>query len=310
MDENRNYSSDYEDDDDQRPTPDLEKSLRGYRIVIIILAVILTALSILYFSIHHQQQQDYEMLVVDRDSIQNNLSTLMDDFDDLKTNNDSISTSLGIERMKADSLMQRLQKERSWSYKKVKEYEHQVNLLKTVMKGYLRQIDSLNNLNKKLITENVSFRKEISTVKMRAEVAEEKAEELNNKVRQGSMLKARSISIVPLNSRSKGVSRVKTAARLRIDFTLAANNLTTPGNKNVYVRVTSPDGYVLSTEAIPTFDYEGDRLTYTASREVDYQNEDLAVGVYYNGSGFTAGKYTIQIYAEGYLIGSAEQVIK
>ena len=40
------------------------------------------------------------------------------------------------------------------------------------MKGYIRQIDSLNTLNKRLISESVGYRKEISSAKLRAEMAD------------------------------------------------------------------------------------------------------------------------------------------
>ena len=305
MEENtQGYDPRYDEGDGNRP--DARKSIRGYRIVIIILAVILAAISVLYLNIHRQQQQDYELLVIDRDSIQNNLSDLMTEFDGLQIANDSISANLDAERLRADSLMQRLKKERSWNLSKIKQYEKEVGTLRSIMTGYLRQIDSLNTLNKKLIDENVSFRKEISTATLRAEVAEEKAAELDNKVRQGSVLSARGIRLVALNAKNKEVSRVKNADRLRTDFVLTANALATPGDKTVYVRITAPDGYVISNESVPTFEYEGERLTYSASREVDYQNEDLGIGILCNGSGFTAGTYTVQLYCDGRLIGESE----
>ncbi|MEG1622179.1 MAG: hypothetical protein RR330_02285 [Alistipes sp.] len=307
MEENReDYTPEYE----ENPAPNPAKSIRGYRIVIIILAVVLAALSILYFNIHRQMQQDNELLQVDRDSIENNLTVLMGDFDNLQTTNDTISANLSIERGRADSLMGRLKKERSWNLTKIRQYEKEVGTLRTVMRSYLRQIDSLNTLNKQLITENVSFRKEISTISQRAEMAEEKATELDNKVKQGSVLNARGIRLVALNTRSKEVSRVKNADRLRTDFVLAANTLTSTGQKHLYLRITSPDGYVLATDPPMTFSCEGERLTCSATREVDYQNEDLNVSIYYNGRGFTAGKYTVQIYAEGRLIGSTEVAIR
>jgi cell division protein FtsL len=273
----------YENDD---PRKGANKSILGYRIVIIILAVILAAITVLYYNIHRQQQADYDLLVIDRDSIQNNLSDLMQDFDDLQLSNDTLSLQMGIERQRADSLMQRLKQERSWSLAKIKQYEKEVGTLRTIMRGYLHQIDSLNTLNKKLIDENVSYRKEITTAQMRAEMAEEKAQELNNKVRQGSVINARGIRMVALNARSKEVSRIKNAERLRVDFTLTANALATPGEKTIYVRILSPDGYVLSSESVPTFEFEGERLSYSASRDVDYQNEDLNIGIFYTGSGF------------------------
>ena len=102
--------SEFEDDDYMTPQPDAGKSIRGYRIVIIILSVILVALSALYFSIHRQQMIDNRLLQSDSDSIQNDLGRLMTDFDNLQVTNDSISAGLTIERDRADSLMTRLKK--------------------------------------------------------------------------------------------------------------------------------------------------------------------------------------------------------
>ena len=298
--------SEFEEDDYMTPQPD-QNSIRGYRIVIIILSVILVALSALYYGIHRQQMRDNELLQADRDSIQSDLGRLMTDYDNLQISNDAISDNHTIERERADSLMTRLKKERSWNLAKIKQYEKEVGTLRSIMKSYVRQIDSLNTLNKKLIKENVSYRKEISSANLRAEMAEEKAAELDNKVRIGAVLRARDISLTALNVNSREVTRVKNASRLRVDFVLAANELAEPGNKAIYVRITSPDGYVLTTEEMPTFEFEGERLSYSAMREVEYDNtKDLDVGIFYTSKGFTAGTYRIQLYCEGRLIGQAE----
>ena len=298
--------SEFEEDDYMTPQPD-QNSIRGYRIVIIILSVILVALSALYYGIHRQQMRDNELLQADRDSIQSDLGRLMTDYDNLQISNDSISANLTIERERADSLMTRLKKERSWNLAKIKQYEKEVGTLRSIMKSYVRQIDSLNTLNKKLIKENVSYRKEISSANLRAEMAEEKAAELDNKVRIGAVLRARDISLTALNVNSREVTRVKNASRLRVDFVLSANELAEPGNKAIYVRITSPDGYVLTPEEMPTFEFEGERLSYSAMREVEYDNtKDLDVGIFYTSKGFTAGTYRIQLYCEGRLIGQAE----
>ncbi len=302
--------SQFEDDEYGTPQGDAEKSIRGYRVVIIILSVILVALSLLYFSIHRQQVRDNELLQADRDSIQSDLGRLMTDFDNLQVSNDSISANLTLERGRADSLMLRLKKERSWNLAKIKQYEKEVGTLRTIMTGYIRQIDSLNTLNQKLISENVSYRKEISSANLRAEMAEEKSAELENKVKVGAVLRARDIRLSALNARGKEVTRIKNAARLRVDFVLAANELTTPGDKAIYLRIVSPDGYVLTTEQTPSFEFEGEMLTYSALREIDYQNQDLEVGIYFNSTGFTAGTYRLELYAEGRLIGQTQIAMK
>ena len=203
--------SEFEEDDYMTPQPD-QNSIRGYRIVIIILSVILVALSALYYGIHRQQMRDNELLQADRDSIQSDLGRLMTDYDNLQISNDSISANLTIERERADSLMTRLKKERSWNLAKIKQYEKEVGTLRSIMKSYVRQIDSLNTLNKKLIKENLSYRKEISSANLRAEMAEEKAAELDNKVRIGAVLRARDISLTALNVRQE---RLAPACRFR-----------------------------------------------------------------------------------------------
>ena len=298
----------FEEDDDYQyqAQPDSSKSIRGYRIVIIILSVILVALSALYYSIHRQQMEDNVLLQADRDSIQSELGQLVTDYDNLQISNDTLSTEVALQREKADSLMERLKKERKWNLSKIKQYEKEVGTLRTLMKGYIHQIDSLNTLNKKLISENVGYRKEISSANLRADMAEEKAAELDNKVKVGAVIKARAIALKGLNRRGKEVSRVKNAERLLVNFSLMANDLATPGNRKIFVRINHPDGYLLTTNDMPTFEFEGEQLGYSAMREVDYQNQDIEVGIYFNSKGFVAGTYLVELYTDGRLIGKQQ----
>ena len=303
--DNNKYDYDYEDDryddyDQSEADAAVKKSIRGYRVVIVLLAVILAGISALYFNINRQQQRDYELLRVDRDSIQSDLSHLITEYDSLKFTNDTIAAKL----VEANEMMEQLKRERRWNFAKIKEYEKEVGTLRSVMRNYLKQIDSLNNLNKKLVAENVTYRKEISTARLRADVAEEKASELENRVRQGAVLRARDITMVALNARDNVVSRIKNAVTLRVDFAISSNELAAPGNRKVYMCIKSPDGYLLTSESMPTFEYQGMNVGYSAVREVDYQNEDVDVSIYYRGSGFTEGQYTIEIYTDGNLIGS------
>jgi len=284
------------------PQPQQDQSIRGYRIVIGILSIILVAISLLYFSIHREQMRDNQLLAADRDSIQAGLNELIINYDSLRFQNDSIAESL----TKANELVEQLKQERRWNYNKMRQYEKELGSLRTVMRGYIRQIDSLNTLNKKLITENVSYRKEITSANLRADMAEERQAELENKVKVGAVVRARDIRLMALSEKGREVTRIKNASRLRVDFVLAANELADPGNKAIYVRITSPDGYVLTTEAMPTFEFEGSAISYSAMREVDYQNADLEVGIYFNSTGFAPGTYKIELYMEGRMIGSNE----
>ena len=288
----------------------LEKSLKGYKTIIIILSVILVGISGIYFMQLRDIKGNAEMLRVQRDTLTNRLSDLIVDYDELKVQNDTITANLAIERHRADSILTRLKNERSWNYAKIKKYEQELGTLRTIMKSYVNQIDSLDRVNKKLVSENITYRKEIATQRMRAESAEEKASEMSSKLRKGEIIRARDIRLVTLNKNDKEVTRANRAAKLRVDFVLTMNDIATPGNRPIYVRITAPDGYVMSNSARSIFDYEGESLTYTAVREVDYQNNDLGVNIYYEGPGIVAGKYGISVYMDGYLIGESQVIVK
>ncbi len=294
-----------EDYNQEYQTPN--KSIKGYQVIIVILAVILAALSFQYFRQVRQLKSDFS---VERDTLTSRFEQLVVQYDNIKTENDTISLHLGVERDKADSLLQRLQKERSFSASKIRSYEKELGTLRTVMRGFIVQIDSLNTLNKKLASENVEYRKQVSTERLRADMAEEKASELTTKIRKGAVVRAREIGLVALSNSDREVTRAARATRLRIDFVLAANELAPAGEREVYVRITGPDGYVLANASNNTFAFEGDRLTYSAVRSVDYQNQDLSVSLYYNGSGVANGNYKIAVYMDGYQIGSSEILLR
>ena len=295
----------YNQDEQQEGTTN--KSLKGYKIVIIVLVLVLGAVSFQYFRQVNEIQEEF---AIERDTLSNRIEALVTEYTYIQSENDTITESLNTERLKADSLLQRLKSERRWSASKVREYEQKVFVLRDAMKGYIHTIDSLNTINQDLVDQNVKYRKEVTTQKLRAEIAMEKSDELTTKISMGSVVRARDLKIVPLRGNDREVTRASRAERLRVDFVLSSNDLTNPGAREVYVRVTGPDGYILAKNSNDLFNHEGDMLTYSASREIDYKNKDLAVNVYYDGTGITSGKYQVEIYMDGHKIGDVEAIIK
>lgn len=298
-DQNQDYGYDPNGYGDEGPN----KKVKGLKIMIIIMAVILAALSAIYFMQVKQMRDDF---AIERDTLTQQLIALRNDYDTLKSWNDTLSVQYDSARFKVDSLIETLQKERRLSYAKIRQYEKEKNMMRQIMEGYIRQIDSLNMINKKLVGENSSIRKKLLDYRLRAESAEEKSEELSTKVRQGAVIRARDIRLVALNKSDREVSRANRAESLRVDLVLVGNELATPGERNVYVQIIGPDGFVMANQSNAMFDYEGDQIVYSATRSVDYQNQDLSVSIFYYGAGITSGTYRVKIFTDGHLIGQAE----
>jgi hypothetical protein len=204
-------------------------------------------------------------------------------------------------------MLEQLQKEKTYNYNQLAKYKREVETLRGVMKGYLRQIDSLNTINSNLHAENVAYQKEITSAQLRADVAEEKADELNTKVRIGAVIRASGIRMVALNDKSSEVRRIKLAKRLRVDFELTANELAEPGEKSIYICITPPDGYVLSSNELIPFNFEGTEMMASAMRKVDYENQSVPVSIFYDGAMFEKGTYKVDIYIDGRHSGSQEK---
>lgn len=286
-------------------------AVKGYKIIIAIMVVIMVVMSFLYFQQIKELRGSTEDLTIARDELVANLDSLKVDYSNIRTENDTISQQLVQERFRADSLIDKLKKERSWSYAKIKKYEKELGTLRLVMKGYIHQIDSLNQLNSTLRNENTTIKRELSATRGRADRSEELAQELTAKMRKGSVITARDIDLKALNSKDQQVKKARRATNLRVDFILNANSFAVLGERDVYVRIRTQSNMVLANSASGLFEFESQKITFSAKRPVDYQGEDLPVGIYFAGGDvITEGRYNVEIYMDGYLIGTNEIILQ
>ena len=308
-----NYTAEYDSMDDYEVEIERQRrSIKGLTMVVVLLAVLL--LPAAYFSVSYGIKNkaisdDYAIVQSARKlfeeqntMLQRDAESLVSELESLKDQNDTML----VKYQEAVVMLEQLQREKTYNYEQLAKYKREVETLRGVMRGYLRQIDSLNTINSNLQAENVAYRREISTAQQRADVAEEKADELNTKVRIGAVIRSSGIRMVMLNSNSKEVRRVRQASRLRVDFELTANELAEPGEKSVYLCITAPDGYILSSENMILFMFEGDEMMASAMRKVDYENQSVPVSIYYDGSAFEKGTYKVDIYIDGRHSGTQE----
>lgn len=297
---------DYDQPLDENPKRNSEM---GVKLAAIILLVLLIAVSVLYYRSVKVSEADTMALKVDMDTLQSQTQRLLSNLDVMKFDNDTLNRNLQSERHKADSLMDRLKSERRISYSKLKQYERELGTLRTAMQGFVRQIDSLNRLNQKLVGENLGYKKVISGLRAKTEIAEETAQELGLKVKRGAQVKCGKISVESLNKKGKVVQNIKQITSLAVSFDLVANELAQPGDRNVYVRIIDPGSINLQETQGTEFDFEGQSIPYTAMRTVEYDGSNLPVKVYYNGTGLSIGKYTVFVYMDGQMIGESTFIL-
>jgi cell division protein FtsB len=272
----------------------------GMIAVTIILAAILV---FLVYSYYNQKDQMIEMetvLTQEKDSLAHELRLMVNSYDTLKTNNDSLNANLMKERTRIVQLLS----VNASNVQLIKRYKGEITTMREIMKSYIVQIDSLNTRNKVLVAENSEIRQQITQVRSTNTQLSKVKEELTSKVEIASVIQAKDIAAVSLNKKRKETTRINLLDKLRICFTLRENALAKAGTKQVYMRVIRPDSLVIATSPDNLFDYKSNKIIYSAMREVDYMNQDIEICIYLDNTGdFIIGNYSVELYLEDNIIG-------
>ena len=204
-----------------------------------------------------------------------------------------------------------------WDYNRVKK---KMAELQTIAQKYVRQMDSLYTVNRELVAENERIREEFQAERRQNTNLTRQKEELTNKVNQAATLKIHSLTAHPVRfkggSKETETDKANRAERVRIDFTLAQNDLVEAGSKIFYVRIADPTKAIISKGSGDeySFNANGETLQFTEKVRVNYDNKETGVRAYYvkpDAYEMMPGTYFIDIYEQGgKLIGQTSFVLK
>ncbi|HEY5536728.1 MAG TPA: hypothetical protein VIL99_17570 [Ignavibacteria bacterium] len=277
-----------------------KSSPKGMIIASVILGLALIFLIYLYFDKKNKMAEMELVLTQEKDSLANELRHMVVAYDTLKTNNDTLNA--GLQKQK-NKIVQLLSLNAS-NVQLIKKYKNEISTMRDIMKSYIVQIDSLNTRNKLLVSENTEIKQQINQVRNTNTELSKVKEELNSKVEVASIIQAKNIVAVSLNKKRKETTRINLLDKLRICFTLRENPLAQAGQKDVYMRVIRPDSLVVTSSPDNLFEYKDNKIIYSATRQVDYMNQDIEVCIFLDNNGdFVIGNYSVELYLENNIIG-------
>ncbi len=286
-----------------------EKNLKG---LVIALAAVAVVLAIVLTWIWIDRGGIIDELNTEKDELTTAMYQLKEDYQNLTTNNDSLNAELSREREKVEQLIERVQKTEATNRAKIRDYEKELGTLRSIMRSYIVQIDSLNTLNISLRKDAALARDEVKKTRQRYEELKTTTDEYAKKVEVGSVLKGRGFVLTAINSSDKDTDRSSRVVKLKTCLNLIENSIAVKGLRKIYIRITGPDGFLMTSSQKNIFSVDGEQMLYSAVREVDYQGSELEVCVFYaNDSGkFTKGVYNVDIYTEESKLGSTDLLLR
>ena len=261
--------------------------------------------------IWYQKSSLVKELTIDKEELTAQMVELQNDYATLSSDYDTINSQLDSSREEVSQLIERIKQTEATNRSKMRQYEKELGTLRTIMRGYIVQIDSLNTLNKKLTADAAAARREAAESKKREEALNKTVESLTGQVAAGSVIKARGLKIEAYNASDKVTDRSSRVVRLLTSLSLVENDLAPKGPVRVYIRVKDPDGILLTNSTQRTFEVAGEPMICSASREVDYMGKEVELVIYLNEiPEYVKGIYTVEAYTEQALLGPAELMLR
>ncbi|MGL4293406.1 MAG: hypothetical protein ACRCSQ_07520 [Bacteroidales bacterium] len=276
-----------------------------------IAALLLIGAGITFYIISTQRQLNdlTEQYKIEKEELEEEYSQLAIQYEGYKlnVNNDSLIDKLENERMKVQRLVEELKTTKATNARRINELKKELSTVRSVLRTYVAQVDSLNRLNAQLVEENKEVRRKYQAASQTATELKKQKEQLTHKVTLAAKLDAVAISAEAQTKRNKKTDKISRAEKIKISFTLAKNVTAQIGEKTIYVRIMKPDNDVLVKNRNDVFPYENQEINYSIRKMVEYDGEEMPVTMYWAIEEYLyPGNYRVDIFADGNLIGKKE----
>lgn len=223
----------------------------------------------------------------------------------LEVNNDSLEQKLEDQRIKIQRLVEELRQTKAEDARKIASLKKELSTVRSVLKYYVAQVDSLNQVNEALVAENKEVRQQMRKVSNANASLQQQNKELTQKVDIASHLTAVGLRAEAQNKRNKKTTSLKSTTTFVVSFTVGANVTAQTGEKDVYVRILKPSEDLLVNAKSGSFRYDGSMVEYSMKKTIEYGGEELPVTLYWNrNETLDPGRYLFEVYADEKLIGT------
>jgi|EP01037_Dinobryon_pediforme_P007223 hypothetical protein len=193
--------------------------------------------------------------------------------------------------------------------------QEDVKQLRYFVTTYTVQIEELKKQNASLATERDTLKTHLVVAAKKDSTLTKQNQDLGAKVKVGSAIKLATADVVAYKIKGSGkevdVKRAGPAKKIKINFTVASNDIAEKGMHDILVRVIDPTGNLITASDSGTFNADGQDLQFTYKTAIDFKNDGSGYTIDWNNPvAFQKGTYTVLLYADGYTMGKTSFTLK
>jgi predicted RNase H-like nuclease (RuvC/YqgF family) len=296
-----------------------KKSKRYLLILIGILAALNIGIGYNLWNKNKKQEVQITELTADKVLLEKDLQEEIAKFEQLSSENQDLKGQLQEQNAALSEKINQIKvllKKGKLSESDYKKAKAEIAELRSQIDNYKAEIDELKRQVQQLTDENSGLNQELGSEKAKSAEQAKTIESKNRTISLAKRLNAGSISAIGVRERKVfGKKEVETnkagrTEEVRVKFVLNKNEISDAGEKEIYVKIIGPDGAPIANK-VQTTKVDGTETLYTEKKIVDYQNEKLEATVYCKKQGdYPKGTYTIEIFTEGYKIGTTQLILK
>lgn len=291
-----------------------ENKKSNNKIIVIVLAVLL--LGILGYTIYNNSEHKKVTDAIEEEKleIEGNLDNMIVKYEEAIGQNTSMSNELSIERDRIIALRDSIKGLKATNYSLIRRYRGQIAKLEETNRRLFFMTDSLTGVNQLLSKDLDSANVKISSQLAQNDTLSLQNLQLSEKVAIGSILKVSTAKILAMRERSNGklveTSRARNTDAFRINFTIAKNEISEQGERQVYIQIVNSKGITIASKGELTFN--DTQINYSDQTIVNYLNEavDIISLVEVNRDTINKGLYKVNIYIENKFIGTTQITLK
>ena len=277
-----------------------QKSNSSLKAIIVILSILLVGSLAYMYKMSTDNEATEKQYISEKDQLLSDLESAKASYDAAIADNSGLKSELEAERAKIEELIAQVKKAEG-DVASLQKYKNSYFKLKSEMDNLLAENKALKEQNEMLTVERDS-----------TAVALNETRQYNDTLVAQNMKiteKASKLSIVNLTAeafkeKSSGklvaTDKARRVDKLKISFTIAANEVAQTGNRMFYVQVIDSKNNVLGEKQTETFgEYT---LTYSFVTNAIYENKTVTVTEILSGSDFEKGLYHVNLFDKDKLV--------